>query len=118
MWNLLRCYLSGRHEYGVGCEPGAIFLRCIHCGRRSSGWVVDSRDAHAHVATLAQGNVAPRPRPVPVPVAVPVATRPSQPVSPVGVPRLRVLSRPPAPVTSAAAAAAARVLPFERSAAR
>jgi hypothetical protein len=38
MWNLFNCYLSGRHEFGVWCEPGAIFLRCVHCGRRSSGW--------------------------------------------------------------------------------
>ena len=35
---MLYCYLSGQHEYGVQCEPGEIFLRCIHCGRRSAGW--------------------------------------------------------------------------------
>jgi hypothetical protein len=40
MWNLVNCYLSGRHDYGMWCEPGAIFLRCIHCGKRSSGWTV------------------------------------------------------------------------------
>jgi hypothetical protein len=40
MWNLFNCYLSGRHDYGMWCEPGAIFLRCIHCGKRSSGWAV------------------------------------------------------------------------------
>lgn len=40
MWNLFNCYLSGRHEYGVWCEPGSIFLRCVHCGKRSSGWSV------------------------------------------------------------------------------
>jgi hypothetical protein len=49
MWNWFNCYLSGRHEYGVWCEPGAIFLRCVHCGRRSSGWAMDSQ--HAHPAT-------------------------------------------------------------------
>jgi hypothetical protein len=38
MFNWFNCYLSGRHEFGVKCEPGAIFLHCIHCGRRSSGW--------------------------------------------------------------------------------
>jgi len=38
MWNLFNCYLSGRHDYGMWCEPGAIFLRCIHCGKRSPGW--------------------------------------------------------------------------------
>jgi hypothetical protein len=38
MLNWFNCYLSGRHEFGVWCEPGAIFLRCLHCGRRSSGW--------------------------------------------------------------------------------
>jgi hypothetical protein len=38
MWNLISCYLSGRHDYQVRCEPGAIFLACNHCGKRSMGW--------------------------------------------------------------------------------
>ena len=41
MWNRLNCYLSGRHDYGMWCEPGAIFLRCLHCGSRSVGWNLD-----------------------------------------------------------------------------
>ena len=47
MWNLFNCYLSGRHDYGMWCEPGAIFLRCIHCGKRSSGWAVTPKPAVA-----------------------------------------------------------------------
>jgi hypothetical protein len=43
MWNWLSCYLSGRHDYSTWCEPGAIFLRCIHCGRRSAGWSLDAK---------------------------------------------------------------------------
>jgi len=43
MWNWFNCYLSGRHDYGMWCEPGAIFLRCVHCGRRSSGWALDAK---------------------------------------------------------------------------
>ena len=43
MWTWFSCYLSGRHDYGVWCEPGAIFLRCVHCGRRSSGWAVTGK---------------------------------------------------------------------------
>jgi hypothetical protein len=51
MWNWFNCYLSGRHEYGVWCEPGAIFLRCVHCGRRSSGWDMHAKpEAHVHAA--------------------------------------------------------------------
>jgi hypothetical protein len=38
--NLLYCYLSGQHDFGVRCEPGEIYLRCIHCGRRSAGWAL------------------------------------------------------------------------------
>jgi hypothetical protein len=38
MWNWFNCYFSGRHDYGMWCEPGAVYLRCIHCGRRSPGW--------------------------------------------------------------------------------
>jgi hypothetical protein len=45
MWNLLSCYISGRHEYGIWCEPGQIFLRCQHCGKRSSGWSLEAKPA-------------------------------------------------------------------------
>jgi hypothetical protein len=75
MWNWFNCYLSGRHEYGPWCEPGSIFLRCMHCGRRSSGWAIDAK---SHVHTTA-----------------PVLTK-----------------RPAPPVLNAAAAT--RVLPFDR----
>ena len=40
MWNWFNCYLSGRHEFGPWCEPGTIFLRCVHCGKRSAGWAL------------------------------------------------------------------------------
>jgi hypothetical protein len=43
MWNWFNCFLSGRHDFGMWCEPGSIFLRCIHCGKRSSGWSVDAK---------------------------------------------------------------------------
>ena len=38
MLKWITCYLSGKHDYLVACEPGAIFLKCNHCGRRSNGW--------------------------------------------------------------------------------
>ena len=78
MWNWFNCYLSGRHEYGMWCEPGAIFLRCVHCGRRSTGWTLEGK--------------------TPVPVTHPKAKKPD--------------------TNSAAATANARVIPFNRSAAR
>jgi len=40
MWSWLNCYLSGRHDYGVTCASGSIYLCCVHCGRRSNGWAV------------------------------------------------------------------------------
>jgi hypothetical protein len=43
MWNFFNCYLSGRHDYGMWCEPGQIYLRCVHCGKRSPGWTVERR---------------------------------------------------------------------------
>lgn len=43
MLNWFNCYLSGRHDYGMWCEPGAIFLRCVHCGRRSGGWALNAK---------------------------------------------------------------------------
>jgi hypothetical protein len=54
MWNWFNCYLSGRHEFGVSCEPGTIFLRCTHCGRRSSGWAIDPKLPHAPVVAPAK----------------------------------------------------------------
>lgn len=48
MWNWFNCYLSGRHEYGVWCEPGSIFLRCVHCGKRSPGWAIGAHGDAAH----------------------------------------------------------------------
>ena len=43
MWNWFNCYLSGRHEFGVWCEPGTVFLRCVHCGKRSAGWALENK---------------------------------------------------------------------------
>ena len=43
MWNLIHCYLSGRHDNGIWCESGEMFLRCVHCGKRSSGWAVEAK---------------------------------------------------------------------------
>ena len=53
LWNLFNCYLSGRHDYGMWCEPGQIFLRCVHCGKRSSGWAVERKPEAAPRATVA-----------------------------------------------------------------
>jgi hypothetical protein len=43
MWTWFNCYLSGRHDYGMWCDRGAIFLRCMHCGKRSTGWSVERK---------------------------------------------------------------------------
>jgi len=48
MWSWIFCYVTG-HDYSVSCDGGAMFLRCMCCGRRSNGWVVHDDDhAHAH----------------------------------------------------------------------
>jgi hypothetical protein len=60
MWNLFNCYLSGRHEFSAWCEPGTIFLRCLHCGRRSPGWALnDSSHVHMTTPAVARPPVAP-----------------------------------------------------------
>jgi hypothetical protein len=48
--NLLYCYLSGQHDFGVRCAPGEIYLRCIHCGRRSPGWALRGTEQAAAAA--------------------------------------------------------------------
>jgi len=61
MWNWLNCYLSGRHDFGVTCASGSIFLRCIHCGKRSNGWSVHNE----------------HPMPVTAPVHAPIHRQPA-----------------------------------------
>ena len=56
VFSLLTCYLSGRHDYSVTCEPGVILLRCIHCGKRSAGWELQ----HAHAAPQVKAPVVSR----------------------------------------------------------
>jgi hypothetical protein len=76
MWNWFNCYLSGRHDYGMWCEPGTIFLRCVHCGRRSAGWSVNAMN-------------------LPTPAAPPArqAVLTAAPVSPVAAPRVLPFNR-------------------------
>jgi len=63
MWNWISCYLSGRHEFGVSCEPGAVFLRCVHCGRRSQGWALqDKQQRRVPQHTAPPNAVPPLPR--------------------------------------------------------
>ena len=58
MWAWIKCYLSGSHDYGISCEPGAVFLRCVHCGhRRSQGWTIGAerrapRNTTKHTHTI------------------------------------------------------------------
>ena len=47
MWSWILCYVMG-HDYSVTCHSGAMYLRCMACGRRSHGWVVkDQHEVHA-----------------------------------------------------------------------
>ena len=57
MWNFFNCYLSGRHDYGMWCGSGQIFLRCVHCGKRSPGWAIEAKAA---AATAPRARVAVR----------------------------------------------------------
>jgi hypothetical protein len=65
MWNFFNCYLSGRHDYGMWCEPGQIFLRCVHCGKRSSGWSIGSKDEPLSQPQAVVAAAAPAARVVP-----------------------------------------------------
>jgi hypothetical protein len=66
MWNWLNCYLSGRHDFGVTCSSGSIFLRCIHCGKRSNGWAVHNEQPALVTVTAPPAHQAARgARPMP-----------------------------------------------------
>jgi hypothetical protein len=62
MLNWITCYLSGNHEFTVACEPGEIFLRCTHCGKRTHGWALSNSQTmeHARVAVTPQSARQPR----------------------------------------------------------
>ena len=62
MLQSILCYLSGQHEFGVVCEPDAIYLRCRNCGQRSSGWALRSENAHTHAPAKAVSPAARMPQ--------------------------------------------------------
>ena len=66
MWNWFNCYLSGRHDYAPWCEGGAMFLRCVHCGRRSTGWSIEAKATAPITQPHAKTIATPRPRPAKV----------------------------------------------------
>jgi hypothetical protein len=74
MWNWLNCYLSGRHDFGVACSSGSIYLRCNHCGKRSEGWAVHGEQKQQVIATAAS-QVANR-QPATMKVGAPLAFAP------------------------------------------
>ncbi len=49
MWKWISCYVTG-HDYSVCSSGGAMFLRCVTCGRRSQGWTVHANQQHSHAA--------------------------------------------------------------------
>ena len=106
MWNWFNCRVSGRHEYGVSCEPGAVFLRCVHCKTRSSGWAVDN-------SSQRRQPVEPQPaRPARTAAVAPprrAATRLEFPQH-----RIQNLLQAPEPRAAEEQAPGARVLPFAR----
>jgi len=62
MLKWITCYLSGKHDYQVACEPGAIYLRCNHCGRRSNGWALQHeplQPAQVHIPAPARPSISP-----------------------------------------------------------
>ena len=66
MWNWLNCYLSGRHDFGVTCSSGSIFLSCKHCGKRSNGWAVHNQPVLVPIPVPAvRQHVTRVPRPMP-----------------------------------------------------
>jgi len=61
MLKSIACYLSGRHQYGISCGSGAIYLECTHCGKRSSGWSIDLKAQRAAKvgASIARAHATP-----------------------------------------------------------
>ena len=66
MWNWFNCRVSGRHDFAMSSESGAMFLCCAHCGRRSTGWSVETT-ARKPVAEAARAKNEQRMTSAPVP---------------------------------------------------
>lgn len=75
MWNWLNCYLTGRHDLGVTCSSGSIYLRCIHCGKRSEGWTVHGQKHQPALVTASARPVVKQPATVSVARALPFTPR-------------------------------------------
>ena len=74
MWNWFNCRVSGRHDFAMSSESGAMFLCCAHCGRRSTGWSVETT-ARKPVAEAARAKNEPRVTSAPVPALPAPAAR-------------------------------------------
>ena len=72
MWNWFNCYLSGRHDYGMWCEPGAIF--CV------ASTAVDARQAGPFPAKSRWSNTLKRSRPQSQPAPTPSRVIPFKPL--------------------------------------
>jgi hypothetical protein len=100
MWNWFNCRVSGRHDFAMSSESGAVFLCCAHCGRRSSGWSVETK-ARKPVADAARAKSEPRVT--------------SAPVLSMAAPAVRILPfarEQGGPSLPSTAAVAGRILPF------
>jgi hypothetical protein len=75
MWNWLNCYLSGRHDYGVACSSGSMYLRCNHCGKRSEGWAVHVQQPHEGMGTASARDANKQPATVNAGRALPFTPR-------------------------------------------
>lgn len=74
MWNWFNCRVSGRHDFAMSSESGAMFLACAHCGRRSAGWSVETK-ARKPVAEAARAKSEQRVTSAPVPAMPAPAVR-------------------------------------------
>jgi hypothetical protein len=100
MWNWFNCRVSGRHDFAMSSESGAVFLCCAHCGRRSSGWSLETK-ARKPVADAARAKSEPRGT--------------SAPGLSMAAPAVRILPfarEQGGPSLPSMAAAAGRILPF------
>jgi hypothetical protein len=107
MWNWFNCRVSGRHDFAMSSESGAMFLACAHCGRRSAGWSVEAK-ARKPVPEAARAKSEQRVTSAPVP-PVPAMPAPAVRILPFArEQRGTSASGPPL------AAPAGRILPFAR----
>jgi integrase len=72
LWSWIKCRVWRRHDEKVLCGPDGLYLQCVRCGSRSSGWAIARKaPLPAPIVRIHPATVPPVAQPVEVPRVIP-----------------------------------------------